>query len=74
MACTSFPRSVSIPLTAFRLSLMRIISEDRKDLRIPKSFAQLQALNFLLKKYRDVYPYRIFICYITVYLLYVIPT
>jgi uncharacterized membrane protein YdjX (TVP38/TMEM64 family) len=37
-------------------------------LRIPKSFAQLQALNQLLKKYRDIYPYRIVICYVTTYL------
>lgn len=33
---------------------------DRPMLRIPKSFVQLQDLNTLLKKYRDVYPYRIF--------------
>lgn len=47
--------------------------EDRPDLRIPKSFAQLQALNTLLKKYRDIYPYRIVVCYVTTYLLYVCP-
>ncbi|CAE6456428.1 unnamed protein product [Rhizoctonia solani] len=41
---------------------------DRPMLRIPKSFAQLQDLNTLLKKYRDVYPYRIFICYTITYL------
>jgi len=29
---------------------------------------QLQALNGLLKKYRDIYPYRIVVCYITTYL------
>jgi hypothetical protein len=44
-------------------------SDDRDDLRIPKSFAQLQALNALLKKYRHVYPYRIVVCFVTVYLL-----
>lgn len=38
-------------------------------LRIPKSFAQLQDLNGLLKKYRDIYPYRIVVCYVTTYLL-----
>lgn len=38
-------------------------------LKIPKSFAELQALNTLLKKYRDIYPYRIVVCYVTVYLL-----
>ncbi|KAG8755535.1 hypothetical protein FRC12_010859 [Ceratobasidium sp. 428] len=41
---------------------------DRPMLRIPKSFAQLQDLNTLLKKYRDVYPYRIFGTYISPYL------
>lgn len=38
-------------------------------LKIPKSFPELQALNLLLKKYRDIYPYRIVVCYVTVYLL-----
>ncbi|QRV89486.1 Golgi apparatus membrane protein TVP38 [Ceratobasidium sp. AG-Ba] len=41
---------------------------DRPMLRIPKSFNQLQELNTLLKKYRDVYPYRIFVCYVITYL------
>lgn len=45
------------------------LSDDRPLLRIPKSFAQLQALNGLLKKYRDIYPYRIVVCYVTTYLL-----
>jgi uncharacterized membrane protein YdjX (TVP38/TMEM64 family) len=49
-----------------------IIRVDRPRLRIPKSFAQLQDLNGLLKKYRDIYPYRIVICYIITYLLCVI--
>lgn len=43
--------------------------DDRPMLKIPKSFAQLQDLNGLLKKYRDIYPYRIVICYVTTYLL-----
>ena len=43
--------------------------EDRESLRIPKSFGQLQALNHLLKKYRDIYPFRVFVCYVSVYLL-----
>jgi len=41
---------------------------DRPLLHIPKSFAQLQALNGLLKKYRDIYPYRIVVCYVITYL------
>ncbi|EIN04952.1 hypothetical protein PUNSTDRAFT_92406 [Punctularia strigosozonata HHB-11173 SS5] len=50
------------------LALPTLDPEDRPNLRIPKSFAQLQALNALLKKYRDIYPYRIFICFVTTYL------
>jgi len=50
------------------LALPRLDEEDRPDLRIPKSFAQLKALNVLLKKYRDIYPVRIVICYVTTYL------
>ena len=42
---------------------------DRPLLRIPKSFSQLQDLNGLLKKYRDIYPLRIIVCYVTTYLL-----
>ena len=51
--------------------LTNIFRADRPLLRIPKSFAQLQDLNGLLKKYRDIYPYRILICYVITYLLYV---
>lgn len=54
-------------------SAKRPLRADRPDLRIPKSFAQLQALNTLLKKYRDIYPYRIVVCYVTTYLLCVRP-
>ncbi|KAH9838699.1 oxalate transporter [Rhodofomes roseus] len=50
------------------LALPTLDEEDRPDLRIPKSFAQLQALNALLKKYRDIYPYRIVVCYVITYL------
>ncbi|KAG6873245.1 hypothetical protein C0995_001265 [Termitomyces sp. Mi166 len=42
--------------------------DDRPRLRIPKSFAQLQDLNALLKKYRDIYPHRIVVCYVITYL------
>jgi uncharacterized membrane protein YdjX (TVP38/TMEM64 family) len=45
------------------------LREDRPLLRIPKSFAHLQDLNNLLKKYRDIYPFRIFISYVIAYLL-----
>ncbi|KAG6853784.1 hypothetical protein C0991_001373 [Blastosporella zonata] len=53
---------------ALWLALPTLEEEDRPRLRIPKSFAQLQDLNGLLKKYRDIYPYRIVICYVTTYL------
>ncbi|KAG9088352.1 hypothetical protein FRC06_002077 [Ceratobasidium sp. 370] len=42
------------------VALPTLEEADRPMLRIPKSFIQLQDLNTLLKKYRDVYPYRIF--------------
>ncbi|PFH46807.1 hypothetical protein AMATHDRAFT_50768 [Amanita thiersii Skay4041] len=51
------------------LALPTLDEADRPMLRIPKSFTQLQDLNTLLKKYRDIYPYRIIICYVTTYLL-----
>ncbi|CAL1715966.1 unnamed protein product [Somion occarium] len=50
------------------LALPQLEEVDRPDLKIPKSFAELQALNTLLKKYRDIYPYRIVISYIITYL------
>ncbi|KAF6759921.1 hypothetical protein DFP72DRAFT_120557 [Ephemerocybe angulata] len=50
------------------LALPTLQPDDREFLRIPKSFVQLQELNVLLKKYRDIYPYRIFICYVVTYL------
>jgi len=37
-------------------------------LRIPKSFAHLQDLNYLLKKYRDIHPFRVFLSYVVTYL------
>ncbi|KAG2145249.1 hypothetical protein DEU56DRAFT_789647 [Suillus clintonianus] len=50
------------------LTLPTLDEVDRPSLRIPKSFAQLQALNAILKKYRDIYPFRIVICYAITYL------
>jgi len=50
------------------IALPRVEEEDKPALRIPKSFAQLQALNTLLKKYRDIHPYRVVICYVVMYL------
>ncbi|THH26294.1 hypothetical protein EUX98_g7889 [Antrodiella citrinella] len=45
------------------LALPTLEEADRPYLKIPKTFPELQALNALLKKYRDIYPYRIVICY-----------
>ncbi|KAH7884598.1 oxalate transporter [Phlebopus sp. FC_14] len=50
------------------LAFPTLQEDDRPLLRIPKSFDDLQALNGLLKKYRDIYPYRIVICYVITYL------
>ncbi|RDB30948.1 Transmembrane protein 41B [Hypsizygus marmoreus] len=50
------------------LALPTLEEADRPLLRIPKSFVQLKDLNVLLKKYRDIYPYRIVVCYVTTYL------
>ncbi|KAJ3983210.1 hypothetical protein F5890DRAFT_1414173 [Lentinula detonsa] len=63
-----FTISTAILGTTLWLALPTLEEDDRPMLRIPKSFEQLQDLNGLLKKYRDIYPYRIVVCYITVYL------
>ncbi|EMD33409.1 hypothetical protein CERSUDRAFT_126152 [Gelatoporia subvermispora B] len=49
------------------LALPTLAEEDRPYLKVPKSFVELQALNTLLKKYRDIYPYRIVVCYVVTY-------
>ena len=51
-----------------------LIREDRPRLHIPKSFSDLQDLNYLLKKYRDIYPFRIVVSYVVTYLLWVLPS
>ena len=43
-------------------------SEDKDKLHIPKNFDDLKTLNTLLKKYRDIHPYRILVTFICVYL------
>lgn len=75
MACPPNPGRVCILgfLCGNGLADLVLIRDDRPLLKIPKSFDQLQDLNYLLKKYRDIYPYRIFVCYVTTYLLSVIP-
>jgi len=67
MACIFAVSTILLGGTLW-LALPKLEEADRPLLRIPKSFAQLQDLNFLLKKYRDIYPYRIVICYVITYL------
>ncbi|KAF8622550.1 hypothetical protein AX15_006903 [Amanita polypyramis BW_CC] len=50
------------------LALPTLDEADRPMLHIPKSFDQLKDLNTLLKKYRDIYPYRVVVCYVVTYL------
>ncbi|KAK7454608.1 hypothetical protein VKT23_011361 [Stygiomarasmius scandens] len=67
MACIFILSSLVLGATLW-LALPTLEEQDRPLLRIPKSFQQLQDLNGLLKKYRDIYPYRIVVCYIVTYL------
>ncbi|KAJ6607366.1 hypothetical protein B0H10DRAFT_1818271 [Mycena sp. CBHHK59/15] len=67
MACV-FVVSTVLLGSILWIALPTLEEDDRPLLRIPKSFAQLQALNGILKKYRDIFPYRIFICFIVTYL------
>ncbi|KAH8822900.1 hypothetical protein DL96DRAFT_1533560 [Flagelloscypha sp. PMI_526] len=50
------------------VALPTLEEEDRDKLRVPRSFDQLKDLNILLKKYRDIFPYRIVICFVVTYL------
>ncbi|KAJ6513427.1 hypothetical protein C8R45DRAFT_1154750 [Mycena sanguinolenta] len=67
MACV-FLASTLILGSILWVALPTLVEADRPKLRIPKSFAQLQDLNGILKKYRDIYPNRIFICFVVTYL------
>lgn len=60
------PYAYLFPFLAFFIPSFR---DDRPLLRIPKSFANLQDLNYLLKKYRDIHPFRVFFSYVLTYLL-----
>ncbi|ORX40599.1 hypothetical protein BD324DRAFT_611478 [Kockovaella imperatae] len=52
----------------FYLCLPRLEPEDRAILKIPHSFADLQALNAMFQKYKRGYPLRILTCGIVTYL------
>jgi len=68
LACPAHhPRVSSLGLSVAHCQ--RLFRSDRPLLHIPKSFDDLKALNGLLNKYRDIYPYRIVICYVITYLL-----
>ncbi|KAL1745757.1 hypothetical protein HDZ31DRAFT_62847 [Schizophyllum fasciatum] len=67
MACIFIVSVVVLGGTLY-VALPTLEEADRPLLRIPKSFDQLKDLNFLLKKYRDIYPFRVLICYIITYL------
>ena len=71
MDCPSDIRTVCLlpSLLTWRIHTFFFKREDRPLLRIPKSFANLQDLNHLLKKYRDIYPFRIFFSYVLTYFL-----
>ncbi|KAL1756752.1 hypothetical protein FB107DRAFT_260675 [Schizophyllum commune] len=67
MACIFIVSVVLLGGTLY-VALPTLEEADRPLLRIPKSFDQLKDLNFLLKKYRNIYPFRVLICYIITYL------
>ncbi|KAJ7158918.1 hypothetical protein C8R46DRAFT_906811 [Mycena filopes] len=67
MACVFLVSTVLLGSILW-IALPTLEEDDRPKLRIPKSFAQLQDLNGILKKYRDIFPYRIFICFVVTYL------
>ena len=73
MDCPSDTRPVCVWSSALTVSNLSpsplFLREDRPLLRIPKSFAHLQDLNYLLKKYRDIYPFRVLLSYVVTYLL-----
>ncbi|KAJ6494654.1 hypothetical protein C8R47DRAFT_1116676 [Mycena vitilis] len=67
MACVFFASTLLLGSILW-IALPTLEEDDRPKLRIPKSFAQLQDLNGILKKYRDIFPYRIFISFVVTYL------
>ena len=72
MDCPPHIRTVCLvtPLATWHFhTCSRILREDRTLLHIPKSFADLKDLNYLLKKYRDIYPFRVFLSYVLTYFL-----
>ncbi|EJU04848.1 hypothetical protein DACRYDRAFT_47785 [Dacryopinax primogenitus] len=50
------------------LAMPPLDPEDRPLLHLPKSFQDLKALDFLLKKYKRMYPFRTVLCFVVVYL------
>ncbi|CAK9782374.1 unnamed protein product [Cutaneotrichosporon oleaginosum] len=58
----------ALVLGTFWFGMPKVEPEDRPALKLPRSFADLQGLNALLKKYKDLYPWRIMLCGVVAYL------
>ncbi|BEI86927.1 hypothetical protein CcaverHIS002_0702730 [Cutaneotrichosporon cavernicola] len=58
----------ALVLGTFWFGMPNVEPEDRPALKLPRSFADLQGLNALLKKYKDLYPWRIMLCGVVAYL------
>lgn len=48
--------------------LPKIDQEDRANLKIPRSFEQLKALNAVLQRYKDEYFFRVMFCWVVIYM------
>ncbi|WVQ84413.1 hypothetical protein IAT38_006565 [Cryptococcus sp. DSM 104549] len=57
-----------IVVGTFYWGMPKLDKEDRDAVKLPKSFADLQALNTLFQKYKHRYPYRILACGVVSYL------
>ncbi|WVO12526.1 hypothetical protein L204_100126 [Cryptococcus depauperatus] len=58
----------AIVVGTFYWGMPKLDAEDRGAIKLPKSFADLQALNALFQKYKNRYPFRILACGVVSYL------
>ncbi|UZJ57497.1 hypothetical protein CBS101457_006817 [Exobasidium rhododendri] len=49
-------------------ALPKIDDADRDDVKIPRSFEQLKALNAVLQRYKDEYFFRVMLCWVVIYM------
>lgn len=49
-------------------ALPKIDDSDRQDVKIPRSFEQLKALNAVLQRYKDEYFFRVMLCWVVIYM------